>query len=169
MTTQPKYIQIEDNLRLVDTMSTEDLYRLENISLQVFEYLGLDPTSELSIVIATDEFVRELNAQHRKIDKTTDILSFPADPLPPEIEDQEAPYLGDLVIAYHYSLGQAAAHQHRPQDEFTLLVVHGLLHLIGYNHDTPESQAKMWEQQAAILHQLKVEITVPDFVHAEDD
>ena len=169
MTTQPKFVQIGDDLSLVDALSAEDLYQLEDVSLQVFAYLGLDPTSELSIVIASDEFVRELNAQHRKIDKTTDVLSFPADPLPPEIADQEAPYLGDLVIAYHYSLQQAAAHGHRPQDEFALLVVHGMLHLVGYDHDTLESQAEMWEQQAAILQQLHINITVPDFVHSEDD
>jgi probable rRNA maturation factor len=169
MTTQPRFVQIAEDLPLVDALSVEDLYDLENIALQVFEYLGLDPTSELSIVIANDEFVRELNAQHRKIDKTTDVLSFPADPLPPEIADQEAAYLGDLVIAYPYSLQQAVAHGHRPQDEFALLVVHGLLHLVGYDHDTPESQAEMWEQQAAILQKLKVAIIVPDFVHSEDD
>lgn len=169
MTNKPQFVQIADDLMLEAALLAEDLYQLERVVTHVFGYLELDPTSELSIVVTTDELVRELNAQHRGIDKTTDILSFPSDPLPPEIAEQEVPYLGDLIIAYHYSLQQAATHGHHPQDELALLVIHGLLHLVGYDHDSSEAQAEMWEQQAAILKQLGINITVPDFVHSEDD
>lgn len=169
MTTKPQFVQIMDDLKLIPEMNLDDLYRLDHIVERVFEILELDADSELSIVIATDAFVRQLNSQHRGIDKTTDVLSFPSDPLPPEIAAEETPYLGDLVVAYHYTLQQAAYHDHRPQDEFALLVIHGILHLIGYDHNTQEDQAEMWEQQSAILAQLDINIIVPDFIHSEND
>src|SRR5712692_10475239 len=60
------------------------------------------PGSALTVVVTSDEQVRQMNAQYRGVDAVTDILSFPADPLPDEIEG-EAPYLGDLIIAYPYT------------------------------------------------------------------
>ena len=169
MTTKPKFIQVMDDLTLSTEMNLDDLYYLDTIAERVFGILELDPDSELAIVIATDGFVRQLNSQHRGIDKTTDVLSFPSDPLPPEIAAEETPYLGDLIAAYHYTLQQASHHDHRPQDEFALLVVHGILHLIGYDHNTQSDQTKMWEQQAAILEQLDINIIVPNFLHSEND
>lgn len=169
MTTKPKFVQIMDDINLIPEMNLDDLYRLDHIVERVFEILELDTASELSIVIATDAFVRQLNSQHRGIDKTTDVLSFPSDPLPPEIAAEETPYLGDLVVAYHYTLQQATHHDHHPQDEFALLVIHGILHLIGYDHNTQSDQTEMWEQQAGILEQLDINIIVPDFIHSEND
>src|SRR5271157_3042492 len=70
----------------------------------------------LTVVITDDAHVRSLNSQFRGIDSATDILSFPADPLPEEIED-EAPYLGDLVIAYPYTVHAAQENNHTLADE----------------------------------------------------
>src|SRR5258707_13833807 len=64
------------------------------------------PGSELTVVVTSDEQVRQMNAQYRGVDSVTDILSFPADRLPDEIEG-EAPYLGDLIIACPYTAHQA--------------------------------------------------------------
>src|SRR5437763_1442763 len=97
------------------------------------------PGSELTVVITNDEQVRAMNAQYRGVDAVTDILSFPADPLPDEIEG-EAPYLGDLIIAYPYTTHQAQEAGHGLDDELVLLVIHGTLHLLGFDHDNEANQ-----------------------------
>lgn len=110
--------------------------------------------SEMSIVITDNGRVRALNKAHRGLDAPTDVLSFPAEPLPPELN--ETPYLGDLVIAYPYAQQQAQRAGHALADSLALLVVHGTLHLLGYDHDTPERRAAMWAQQEAALVQLGI-------------
>lgn len=111
--------------------------------------------SALSIVFTDDAAVRALNLQYRGIDAPTDILSFPADALPVEIRD-EPPYLGDLIIAHPYAQRQAEQEAHDLQDSLCLLVVHGTLHLLGYDHDTPTRRAEMWAAQEKALVQLGI-------------
>ncbi len=120
----------------------------------------------LTIVVTGDEQVRELNRQFRDVDAATDVLSFPADPLPEEMTE-EGPYLGDLVIAYPYSVHQAEEAGHSLDDELILLVVHGTLHLLGYDHDDDENQATMWEQQQDALDAAGVSIDVPRYTFGD--
>jgi probable rRNA maturation factor len=144
-----------------------DVERLVAAASQVISQLALDPASSLSIVIETNEYVAGLNQQFRGIDAPTDVLSFPAEQPPDEIMDEmledEPPYLGDLVIAYPYALAQAEHEGHDPGDSFALLVVHGTLHLAGYDHDTPEHRAEMWAAQEQALIALGIS---PDIVPA---
>lgn len=130
--------------------------RLRAAALTVLTQQDADPQAELSLILSDDATVRELNQRHRGIDAPTDVLSFPADPLPPEIAamSDEAPYLGDLVIAYPYALAQAQRAHQSPEDSFALLVIHGTLHLLGYDHDTPAARTLMWREQARALHAL---------------
>jgi probable rRNA maturation factor len=128
----------------------------------------------VTVVIASDEYVRDLNKQFRGVDAPTDVLSFPADAAPPppdwlDAEDEALPYLGDMVIAYPYTVRQAAELGHRLDDELTLLVIHGTLHLLGYDHDTPEHQAEMWAIQAEALALANVAIVVPRFTFTDSD
>lgn len=160
-------VQIDDDLELSPAMPAEALMKLADVAHQVLQRLAV--VADLSIVIAPDELVHDLNKRHRGVDAPTDVLSFPAEPLPPEIAAEETPYLGDLILAYPYTLTQAQATHHNPADEFALLVVHGILHLLGYDHDTPASQQIMWQKQAELLKMLDIAIVVPDFVHHPDD
>ncbi|MCA9881571.1 MAG: rRNA maturation RNase YbeY [Anaerolineae bacterium] len=114
---------------------------------------------ELSIVITDNAEVQALNQQFRQIDAPTDVLSFPAEPLPDEFKD-DTRYLGDLVIAYPYASEQAQRLNHNLEQSLMLLVVHGTLHLLGYDHDTPDNKAKMWAQQAEALTQLGVDLQI---------
>lgn len=126
--------------------------------------------SAVTVVFTTDDAVHALNRQHRDVDAATDILSFPADPLPPELADSEAIYLGDLIIAYPYASSQAARLKHSLDDSLTLLVIHGTLHLLGYDHNTPETRAEMWAEQAAVLQSLGIDDTiVPSLEGSEHD
>lgn len=148
-----------------------DAERLAAAARAALAQQGADPASALSIVLLPDDAVAALNRQYRGIDAPTDVLSFPADALPDELRDDEAAaYLGDLVIAYPYTQAQAAREGHPLPDLLALLVVHGTLHLLGHDHDTPDSRARMWAAQGAALQQLAIspEI-VPDFEDETDD
>jgi probable rRNA maturation factor len=117
------------------------------------------PATGISIVITDDSEVQRLNQQFRGIDAPTDVLSFPNEPVPGEDE----PYLGDLVLALPYIQHQAEEERHTLSDEIVLAVIHGALHLLGYDHDNAERQSKMWEKQAEALHAMDVDISVPRF------
>jgi probable rRNA maturation factor len=102
------------------------------------------------------------------VDAPTDVLSFPADqPLIPDEEDPE-PYLGDLVLALPYIQRQAQSEAHSLDDELILAVIHGTLHLLGYDHDSAENQAEMWAVQSEALQTLGVAISVSLFTFDDD-
>ena len=116
---------------------------------------SMQEDSTLTVVITDNQAVRELNLHHRDIDAGTDILSFPADAPPIKIPG-EAPYLGDLIIAYPYALQQAQHEKIAVDDSFVLLVIHGVLHLLGYDHDTDENRTNMWNRQETMLRKMGV-------------
>jgi probable rRNA maturation factor len=124
--------------------------------------------SGLTIVIDDDEAVRDLNRQFRQVDAPTDVLSFPAD-VPPVVIEDEAPYLGDLVIAFPYASAQAEREDHPLDDSLSLLVVHGTLHLLGYDHDTPERRAEMWAAQARALIALSISTDLVPALEGDPD
>jgi probable rRNA maturation factor len=127
------------------------------------------PRSAVTIVVADDDMILALNRQFRGIDVPTDVLSFPAD-APPVPAPDEPPYLGDIVIAYPYAAAQALHEQRALDDSLVLLTVHGVLHLLGYDHDTRERRAAMWTAQAAALNALGVPLTVvPDLEDYADE
>jgi len=126
----------------------------EAVRVVLYAHKRLDGQA-LSIVFDVDDGVAVLNEAYRGIAAPTDVLSFPAEPMPPEIPVDEV-YLGDLVIAYPYTKAQAAKDGHDLGDMLRLLVVHGTLHLLGYDHDTPENRAVMWQAQAHALAELGI-------------
>lgn len=127
----------------------------------------VEPDTMLTLVITNDEQVRQLNVQYRGVDAATDVLSFPAEPLPDEI-DEEVPYLGDLIVAYPYTVRHTEESGHAIADELVLLAIHGTLHLLGYDHDNAQHQAKMWAAQSDALKVAGVRIDVPLFSFEDD-
>lgn len=158
----------EDLIFTADLPETE-LNQLASFTEAVMAQLALSAPLTVSLHITTDAHSQELNAAYRGIDAPTDILSFEADPLPEALQEFETPHLGDLVLAYHYTLAQAHQQNHPPIDEFRLLIIHGILHLLGYTHDEPDTQQAMWTKQAELLNHFGIEITVPDYIHGMDD
>ena len=146
-----------------------DENRLQAAAQAVLVQQEVDFGSAMTIVITTDEAVQALNLQHRQIDAPTDVLSFPSDPLPEELADDEAPYLGDVVIAYPYASAQADRESHSLKETLSLLVVHGTLHLLGFDHDTPENRAEMWEAQLVCLKTLGVDVSIVPTLETDDD
>jgi len=111
-------------------------------------------SGEMTLVVTGDEAVRTLNRTYLGIDTSTDVLSFGGEPpdfvSPPTVEV----YLGDVVISYPQAKKQASAAGHPVESEMALLVVHGVLHLLGYDHVRPEDKAVMWKRQGDILSRL---------------
>jgi len=115
------------------------------------------PEASLAVVIASDDAVRELNRAYRHIDRPTDVLSFPTRDGPDFVVPGEAElYLGDVIISWPTARAQADEAGHSVRDELALLVVHGCLHLLGYDHATDAERSEMWERQESILDQYGI-------------
>ena len=119
----------------------------------------IQDSPSLSIRITDDDEIRSLNDQYRGIDKATDVLSFSADFTDPDIESR---YLGDIVISFLQAEEQAAKRGHLVDEELQLLVIHGILHLMGFDHADPDEKDRMWELQGRILSKLGLDIQVED-------
>jgi len=119
------------------------------------EVLALDFNPALTVVLVGDERIQELNTQYRGVDAPTDVLAFPADFFDPDLDSQ---YLGDILISVPRAASQAEEREHSLTEELQLLVVHGLLHLAGYDHLEKAEKAEMWDLQARILESLGVAI-----------
>lgn len=110
-------------------------------------------SAELSIVLCDDAFIHGLNRQYRGVDRPTDVLSFPQDEAgaPPGA----ARVLGDVVISVDTAARQAAGRGCAASDEVTALLVHGVLHLLGWDHERPSDAQAMAERAEEIERALR--------------
>ena len=109
----------------------------------------------LSVVLTTDENIHEYNREYRSVDRPTDVLSFPAD----EGDDLLAPpdgFLGDIMISIPRAREQAKALGHSTEREILFLTVHGVLHLLGYDHMRPEEGQIMFPGQRSIVEGIEL-------------
>jgi probable rRNA maturation factor len=114
--------------------------------------LALENASgDVAIVLTNDDLLRELNTRYLGVDAATDVLSFPSGETDP---DSGTIYLGDVVISVARAEAQAKAGGHAVEAEVQLLVVHGLLHLLGYDHADAGGKAEMWAAQGRALSAL---------------
>ena len=96
-----------------------------------------------TIVLVSDRAIRRLNRDFRKQDKPTDVLSFPSGPEGPAHLDK--PGLGDMIISVETARRQAFARHHSLEKELRVLVIHGLLHLLGYDHEVDRGEMRRKE------------------------
>jgi probable rRNA maturation factor len=123
---------------------------LRRVAIEVLRQEGVTEGTELSLVITDDETVRELNRQFRGVDAPTDVLAFDTGAEEQFVTIPEGPpYLGDVVISYQRALAQAEELGHAVEEELKLLVVHGILHLLGYDHEEEAAARKMREREGA--------------------
>ena len=119
---------------------------------------SLEAQVELSLLVTDDATVRELNRTYRGKDKATDVLSFALEAdrrggaaagfvMPPG----EMVHLGEVIVSYPKAVEQAAQRLHPVEDELALLVVHGVLHLLGYDHDKPVREREMRSMERKVL------------------
>ncbi len=114
------------------------------------------PVNSITVTITNNKTLEQLNCQYRGINAPTDVLSFKNNPDPdfPDVDPAIINYLGDVVIYYPVAKAQAKARGHTLLGEITLLAVHGTLHLLGFDHDTPDRKEKMWAAQYQIMTSL---------------
>lgn len=114
-------------------------------------------SAEISVTIVDDEAIHELNLQHRGIDRSTDVLSFPlgVEGVYDLNNDTGAQMLGDIVISIEHAVKQADLYGHSLDREIAFLTVHSMLHLLGYDHEPGGMElVKMREKEEAVLTQL---------------
>lgn len=109
------------------------------------------PTAHLSLSLVGRTRMRQLNSTYRNRDYATDVLAFPAEPL----KGQEEIFLGDVVICLPTAQAQAATFGNTPDQELLRLLIHGILHLLGYDHErSPKEAKRMQRKEHSIFNQL---------------
>jgi probable rRNA maturation factor len=134
-----------------------DVRRLAGLSRFVLDTMRVHPLAELCIKAVDEPTIAELNAKWMEKEGPTDVLAFPMDELRPGLvnEDPVEGVLGDLVLCPEVAARQAATAGHSTDAEVELLTVHGILHLLGYDHALPEEHKEMFGLQDQLLLQWR--------------
>ena len=138
---------------------------LERVTEKVLIAQGVSSRAELGLVIAGQEKVRQLNLNYLGKDEPTDVLAFSMLSEPPEenlvpfvVPPDGMRHLGEVIISYPQAVSQAEEHQHSVEREVAILIIHGVLHLLGYEHDKPALERQMRAREAEILGYLEGEL-----------
>ena len=132
---------------------------VRKIAQTVLKAEGVAPPYEVSLVFTDSETVQKLNRDYRGVDEPTDVLSFYMLPqketdssfaLPPDGVTR----LGEVIISYPQAAEQAKEQGHSVDKELTLLIIHGILHLLGYDHEQPEEEVKMRAREKELLEEV---------------
>lgn len=127
-----------------------DLAAFENLAAFVLEREDAPDQVELSLAVVDLAEMTQLNMGYRGVEGPTDVLSFGCDD-PCPVDGDEPITLGDVIVAPEVAEAQAAEYGHTVEEELNLLVVHGILHLLGYTHDAEEDAAAMEARERALL------------------
>ena len=142
-----------DNLEVEKNLETEIIRAAELVG----ELYGVE-NSELSVTLTDDNHIHELNKKFRGIDRPTDVLSFAfRESDEPEILNQQVEILGDVIISLERAKVQAENFGHSYLREVIFLTVHGLLHLLGYDHIEDADRVEMEREQDFIMSKLGIE------------
>ena len=150
---------------------TVDEVALASVARFVLDRLRIHPLAELSVLLVDEAAMTKLHVDWMEEPGPTDVLSFPMDELrPPSMgggrgargagEDggPEPTLLGDVVLCPQVATVQAKKAGHSPQEELELLCVHGVLHLLGYDHADPEEEAEMFGLQGELLREWRAAV-----------
>lgn len=142
------------NVDVHDEVGTAvEVDRLSRLSRYVMSRMRLHPATEMCLRLVDVATIATLNEQWMGHEGPTDVLSFPLDELTPGREGDEADpgYLGDIALCVEYAARQAPANGNSTVEEVELLTVHGILHLLGYDHAEPAEHEEMFGLQAELL------------------
>jgi probable rRNA maturation factor len=115
------------------------------------------PDADLTLVLTGDSQVQALDREFLNKDIPTDVLSFPSSETDPETGRR---YLGDIIISVPQAEAQSVAGGHSLESELSLLVIHGVLHLLGHDHAGVKEKTRMWAAQSEVLTQLGIPPTI---------
>ena len=148
-------------IKLEITIQNQKLWKdLDNI----FCMLVLDLLSKItedknelkksaSILLTDDLYMKEINKKWRKLEKATNVLSFPVNK---QIKEEDYFFIGDIVLSYETILSECKLRKKTFKDHFLHLLVHGFLHLLGYNHDNARDEREMEKLEVNYLSKLKI-------------
>jgi len=155
-----------DNRQDIMVISHDVKAFVEKIVKAVLDYEKWDEDFEVSISFVDNKEIQTLNKEYRNIDAPTDVLSFPMLEYDEEVSDDEIlsdeEYidaempLGDIVISTEKAIEQAKEYGHSQEREIAFLLVHGMLHLLGYDHLNAEDEKIMFQKQDEILNVLNI-------------
>jgi probable rRNA maturation factor len=134
---------------------------LKSLTEKVIKAQGIGANVEIGVVLAGADRVRQLNRDYLGHDGPTDVISFSAreEPAGESVNFVQPPdevlHLGEVVVSYPQAVIQAQEYGHTEQREIQILVIHGVLHLMGYEHDTPELAREMKAREADTLRQIE--------------
>jgi len=135
---------------------------VRRIAKRVITAGGVAPPYEVSLVFTDSETVKQLNRDYRGIDEPTDVLAFYMLPqkkadssfaLPPDGVTR----LGEVIISCPQATEQAKEQGHSPERELALLIIHGILHLLDYDHEEPEEESAMREKERELLERCSLD------------
>ena len=154
-------ISSSEKLKLEITIQNQKLWKdLDNI----FCMLVLDLLSKItedknelkksaSILLTDDLYMKEINKKWRKLEKATNVLSFPVNS---QIKEEDYFFIGDIVLSYETILFECKLRKKSFKDHFLHLLVHGFLHLLGYNHDNKKNEKEMEKLEVNYLSKLNI-------------
>jgi probable rRNA maturation factor len=130
-----------------------DVAEFATLSRFVMGRMRVHPEAELCVKLVDEATMAEFNKRYMGGDGPTDVLSFPMDELRPgdDGDVDEEGILGDMLLCPQYAAAQAPSFSRTPDDEMRLLTIHGILHLLGYDHAEPDEEREMFSLQARLL------------------
>lgn len=138
-------IFISDETERLDDHYSKDI---RFVIYELLKKLEMPETTEISVLFTDDKNMRELNRSFRNLDKTTDVLSFP------QGFDENNHILGDILISLDSALRQAETYQVDTENEIERLLVHGILHLLGYDHMEKKERMIMREKENYLINHI---------------
>jgi probable rRNA maturation factor len=157
--------QMEINVLIDEDLEGDlEVSWLQSVAEKVLVAQGIGSRAELGVVITSQEMVQQLNQSYLGRDEPTDVLAFSMLPAEGEIGADFPPFvippdemlhLGEVIISYTQASIQAREHQHSIKREIAILMIHGVLHLLGYEHNEPELEHQMRAREAEILSYIE--------------
>jgi len=149
------------------TITIKRAYRRHNLDAVILKAANScleyeSKSGEVGILVTDDKEIQAYNLEYRGVDSPTDVLSFEIGEINPDTGNM---YWGDIILSCQTALFQSKEEGHSLSDEISLLVVHGMLHLFGYDHQDINSRKTMWTHQSDIL--TKMGITMDTFPNLE--
>lgn len=133
-------------INLYNNLEEEIKFDYEGI-INTFEK-GLEEEKEVSLILVSLEEIHRMNKEYRGLDRPTDVISFE------ETDEEDENYLGDIFICIDKVYEQAKSYEHSNEREFAFLLLHGILHLSGYDHIEKEDEIIMFNKQDELLEKL---------------
>lgn len=159
-------VEIETEIK--SELAYEEIFK--KVALKAIDMENCPYECEVNLIITDDASIQEMNSEHRGIDSSTDVLSFPMveyenpsdfSPVEDLFSDCFNPesgelLLGDIVISIEHVIEQANKYGHSEEREFAFLIAHSMLHLFGYDHMVSDEERVMFDRQEAILSELGI-------------